>query len=263
MERRYQAFSALKVKNIGDYNKSEFVKSGQADKMPYLVMIVDEFGDLITDTENRKLLENRIVSMAQKARAAGIHLILATQRPTTDVITGTIRANLPSCIAFAVRSNTDSRIILDVGGAETLLGRGDMLYSPVGGDLQRVQGSYVEPEEISAITEYVRENNEADFDEEFTAAIKKTEEEASSDGNDEDNGTDPLVPDVLKCVIGSGRVSTSMIQSRFSVGYARASRIIDQLELRKYIGPRESNNFRPVYITREEYKKIYGEDISS
>ena len=262
MERRYHAFSALKVKNIGEYNKCEAVKNGQADKMQYIVLIVDEFAELTIDTENRKALENRVVSMAQKARAAGIHLILATQRPSADVITGTIRANLPSCIAFAVRSYTDSRIILDAGGAETLLGKGDMLYSPAGADgMLRVQGAYVESDEISAITAFVKENNETDFDEDFTAAIRKTQEVSNSESDEEEKEFDPLMPEVLKCVIESGRASTSMVQSRFSVGYARANRIIDQMEIHKFIGPRESNNFRPVYITREEFKKQFGTDI--
>lgn len=263
MDRRYMLFGSNKVRNLPEYNKSEVVKSGEEPKLPYIVLIVDELAELMLDN-NKKVLETKIMSMAQKARAAGIHLILATQRPSVDVITGTIKANLPSRIAFSVKSIVDSRTILDQCGAETLLGRGDMLYAPIGlDDPKRVQGAFVTEQEISAVTEYVRANNEKDFDEEFTATITKRDDEPESDDGDEEDSKefDSLMPDVLKCVIESGAASTSMIQRRFSVGYARASRIIDQMELHKFIGPLEGSKPRAVYISREQYKELFGIDL--
>lgn len=264
MDRRYTLFGSYRVRNLTEFNKSDAVKSGEEQKLTYIVIIVDELAELMMDTNSRKTLEGKIMSIAQKARAAGIHMILATQRPSVDVITGTIKANLPSRIAFTVKSIVDSRTILDESGAETLLGRGDMLYSPVGmDDPKRVQGAFVTDKEVLAVTNYVRENNEADFDEEFTAAIAKKDDEPETDGEDEDDNKefDSLMPEVLKCVIESGSASTSMIQRRFSVGYARASRIIDQMEVHKFIGPLEGSKPRAVYISRELYKELFGTDI--
>lgn len=263
MDRRYILFGSHKVRNLPEFNKCEAVKTGEEQKLPYIVLIVDELAELMLDN-NKKVLETKIMSMAQKARAAGIHLILATQRPSVDVITGTIKANLPSRIAFSVKSIVDSRTILDQCGAETLLGRGDMLYAPIGlDDPKRVQGAFVTEQEITAVTEFVRTNNETDFDDEFTAAITKRNDEAESDDGDDDNDKefDSLMPDVLKCVIESGSASTSMIQRRFSVGYARASRIIDQMETHKFIGPLEGSKPRAVYISREQYKELFGIDL--
>ncbi len=263
MDRRYTLFGNHRVRNLPEFNKSDAVKSGEEQKLPYIVLIVDELAELMLDN-NKKVLENKIMSIAQKARAAGIHMILATQRPSVDVITGTIKANLPSRIAFSVKSIVDSRTILDECGAETLLGRGDMLYSPVGmDDPKRVQGAFVTDKEVLTVSEYVRDNNEADFDEEFTAAIAKREDETETDGDEDDDPKefDSLMPEVLKCVIESGSASTSMIQRRFSVGYARASRIIDQMEVHKFIGPLEGSKPRPVYISREQYKELFGIDL--
>ena len=252
VDRRYESFSQNKVKSINEYNKREEVLNGNEKKLPFIVTISDEFGDFMFDSEFKKTFEIHVGALAQKARAAGIHLILATQRPSPDVITGTIRANLPSCIAFAVRSNTDSRIILSEGGAETLLGSGDMLYAPVGGDMIRVQGTYVDSSEIAAVTEYVKSRNVAVFDEEFTAYITTP----TVNYSENEQVFDTILPNVLEYVIESGKVSTSIVQSRFSVGYARACRIIEQLEMLKFIGPRESSNYRPVYITREQYEEF-------
>lgn len=263
MDRRYVLMSTHKVRNLAEFNKCDAVKSGEESKLPYIVLIVDELAELMLDS-NKKELENKIVSMSQKARAAGIHLILATQRPSVDVITGIIKANLPSRIAFFVKSIVDSRTILDSSGAETLLGRGDMLYAPAGmEDPKRVQGAFVTEQEITAVTAYIRENNEADFDEEFTAAISKREEEHETSSDEDDNKEfDDLMPEILKCVIESGSVSISMIQRRFSVGYARAARIVDQMEAKKFVGPNDGNNKpRAVYITREQYRELFGSDV--
>lgn len=261
MERRYLLFGKYMVRNLQEFNKSDVVKDGTEEKVPYIVLIVDELAELMM-ANNRKELEDKIMSMAQKARAAGIHLILATQRPSVDVITGTIKANLPSRIAFSVKSMVDSRTILDQAGAETLLGRGDMLYAPLGfDDPKRVQGAYVTNEEVTTIASFVRENNQAEFDDDIKSAIAVREESTEIDAEEEEKEFDDIMPDVLKCVIESGSASTSMIQRRFSVGYARASRIIDQMELHKFIGPLDGSKPRAVYISREQYKEIFGRDI--
>ncbi|MDR2201908.1 MAG: hypothetical protein LBP26_04000 [Clostridiales bacterium] len=264
MERRYLLFSKHVVKNMQEYNKLDIVRGGDVEKLPYIVLIVDELADLMLLSANRKELEDNVMSMAQKARAAGIHLIFATQRPSVDVITGTIKANLPSRIAFAVSSMQDSRTILDQGGAETLLGRGDMLYAPIGADdPRRVQGAFVTDGEVVTIADYVRENNTADFDEEFSAALAvKPESDDDDGGGDDDGDADPLMQDVLKLIIKTNTVSATFLQRRFSIGYARASRIIDQLENLKYIGQSDGGNkARSVLVTRETYFARYGEDV--
>lgn len=264
MDRRYKLLSKYCVHNLAEFNNSQAVKEGIEEKLPRIVIIVDELCELMM-SPSKKELEERIMSMAQKARAAGLHLVLATQRPSVDVITGTIKANLPSRIAFAVTSYTDSRTILDQGGAEALLGRGDMLYAP--SDMpepKRVQGAYVTTEEVTTIVNFVKENNPCDFDEELENEIMVTKEvapEKSADDDEDDDGFDVLMKPVLKRVIISGQASTSMIQRRFSVGYARASRIIDQMETNRFIGPLEGSKPREVYITREQFREIFGEDV--
>lgn len=261
MERRYILFGKYIVKNLQEFNRLEVVKNGTEVKIPYIVLIIDELAELML-SDNRKDMEEKIVSMSQKARAAGIHLILATQRPTVNIITGTIKTNLPSRIAFAVKSNLDSRTILDESGAEVLLGRGDMLYAPIGSDVpKRVQGAWVSNEEVAMIADYVRENNPSDFDAQINSAIAVKEEVVVAAEEEEEKEYDDIMTDVLKCVIETGSASTSMIQRRFAVGYARASRIIDQMELHKFIGPLEGSKPRAVYITREQYKDMFGIDI--
>ena len=263
MDRRYKLLSKYCARNVTEFNNSQAVKDGLEDKMYSIVIIVDELAELML-SNNHKEFEDRMTSVAQKARAAGIHLILATQRPSVNIITGTIKANLPSRIAFAVTSFVDSKTILDEAGAEALLGRGDMLYAPLDKpEPTRVQGAYVTTEEVASIVSYVRDNNEAYFDEDITTEImsKKDPVVESAAGDDDDEGYDVLMKSVLKRVIESGQASTSMIQRRFSVGYARASRIIDQMESNKFIGPLDGSKPREVYITREQFKEIFGEDI--
>ncbi len=265
MDRRYKLLSKYCVRNIQEFNNSNYVKDGIEDKLPRIVIVVDELCELMLSV-NRKDLEEKIMSMAQKARAAGLHLILATQRPSVDVITGTIKANLPSRIAFAVSSFNDSRTILDQGGAESLLGRGDMLYAPA--DMpqpKRVQGAFITTDEVTSVVEYVKSHNQVDYDDSVEELIMTAEvppsESGASDGDDDDE-FDPLIKDVCRRVIETGQASTSMIQRRFSVGYARASRIIDQMETRKFIGPLEgSNKPREVYITAEQFRETFGEDV--
>ena len=259
MDRRYKLFGKYCVRDLQGFNQCDAVKEGSEQKLPYIVAIVDELAELMLGS-GRKELEDNIMSIAQKARAAGIHLILATQRPTVDVITGTIKANLPSRIAFAVKSMVDSRTVLDESGAETLLGRGDMLYAGHGVmETMRVQGAYVSDKEIATITAFVRKHNEEDFFFDLDA-IDLQEQVAPPAIFDDDTEADPLLPEVLKAAIKLGSVSTSMIQRRFSVGYARASRILDQLEARKFIGPLNGGKPREVYISREQYEALFGED---
>lgn len=264
MERRYKLMSKHCVRNISEFNNSPAVKDGSEEKLPYIIIIVDELSDLMMSSSRKKDLEDKIMSMAAKARAAGLHLILATQRPSVDVITGTIKANLPSRIAFAVTSNADSRTILDSIGAETLLGRGDMLYAP--SDMpepKRVQGAFVTTEDVSAVVSYVKEHNESVYDESAAHDIMFKEEKQAEieEDFDEGDGYDSLMRDVLRRVIESGQASTSMIQRRFSVGYARASRIIDQMETSAFIGPLEGSKPREVYITREQFAELFGEEV--
>lgn len=265
MDRRYKLLSKYCVRNIQEFNNSNYVKDGIEEKLPRIVIIVDELCELMLSV-NRKDLEEKIMSMAQKARAAGLHLILATQRPSVDVITGTIKANLPSRIAFAVSSFNDSRTILDQGGAESLLGRGDMLYAPA--DMpqpKRVQGAFITTDEVTSVVEYVKSHNQVDYDDSVEELIMTPEAPPSESGaadGEEDDEFDPLIKDVCRRVIETGQASTSMIQRRFSVGYARASRIIDQMETRKFIGPLEgSNKPREVYITAEQFRETFGEDV--
>jgi len=257
MERRYLLFSKNGVRNLAEYNK-EVSRTDGALKVPYIVLIVDELADLM-QSSFKKDLEDKIVSIAQKARAAGIHLILATQRPSVDVITGTIRTNLPSRIAFSVKSNLDSRIILDYGGAETLLGRGDMLFAPLGSnDPKRVQGAYID--DVATIVNFVKENNECDFDEDFKDAlkVKEAEKEVEISSPSEDD-QDPLLLKATKMVIESGKASTSFLQRRFGIGYSRAARIMDEMEQLGFIGALEGSKPREIRITMEQFSEEFGE----
>lgn len=265
MDKRYALFAQHSVRNLSDYNQCEAVKSGLESKMPRIVIVVDELSELML-AKNSKELEQNIMSLAQKARAAGVHLILATQRPSVDVITGTIKANFPSRIAFAVKSIPDSRTILDQIGAESLLGRGDMLYAPIdSNDPIRVQGAFITTEEIENIVNYVRTNNEADYDEAVENIIMKKPEDEVVATSDNDGGgesmEDPLTKDVLRRIIETKIASASSIQRRFSVGYNRASRILDQLEEKGYVGMADGSKPREVYITSAMFNEIYGEDV--
>ena len=260
MERRYGILQDNFVNNISNYNILPGVLEGTLPKLPYIVMVVDELADLMA-TGNKKELENKIVRLVQKARAAGIHLVLATQRPSVDVITGTIKTNLPSRIAFAVTNFIDSKTILDQGGAEKLLGRGDMLYSPMDSEPIRVQGVFVSNDEIGAVVEFIKQNNTATYDETIQNAINKDNNNNNGVGGNGAGGVpemDPILPECLKLVIETGQATISMLQRRFSLGFSRAARIIDQMELNKYISPSEGGKPRNVYITMEEYNQIFG-----
>lgn len=261
MERRFTLFSEAKVRNLDEYNATNEVVSGVEAKLPYIVFIIDELGDLML--QNKKEVEDKIIKITQKSRAAGIHLVVATQRPSVDVITGTIKGNLPCRIAFAVATFPDSKTILDQGGAEKLLGRGDMLYSP--GNIPaplRIQGAFVSNEEVEAVVEYVKEHNEADFDEEIEDAMfNKKQGGFNAGGSGSFNEFDPLMKDALRLIIKTGGVSTSKLQRAFGLGFPRAGKIVDQMEAAGFISAPDNKKIRAVYITQQEFEERFGEDL--
>ncbi len=262
MERRFTIFQECFVKNLQEYNAQPEVLSKKLPKLPYLVLIVDELADLVVTT-NKKELEERIIRLTQKARAAGIHLILATQRPSVDIITGSIKINLPTRIAFAVTNYVDSKTILDQGGAEKLLGKGDMLYSPRDGEPIRVQGAFVDTPEVKAVVDFVKANNPCYYDENIEKAINSDggnggEGGYSGGGTGNMPSIDSLMPDALKLVIENGQASISLLQRRFAIGYQRAAKIIDQMEMAGFISSSDGSKPRSVYMTMEDYNKIYG-----
>ena len=222
-------------------------------KMPQIVIVIDELADLMMAAP--KDVEEAICRLAQMARAAGMHLVIATQRPSVDVITGLIKANIPSRIAFAVKSQTDSRTILDTGGAEKLLGRGDMLFSPIGTTKPiRVQGCLVDDLEIENIIEFIKKNKVVEYDEDILRQIESSAiPDNSSDSNDNDGDYDPMLEEAIKCVVEAGQASTSMLQRRFRVGYARAGRLIDEMEQLGIVGPHEGSKPRQVLMTYQQW----------
>ena len=247
MERRYQVFEDTKCKNIGAYNKMCETNSDY-EKMPYIVFIIDELADLMLVAA--KDVEDSIMRITQMARAAGIHLIVATQRPSTDVITGVVKANIPSRISFAVSSQIDSRTILDQGGAEKLLGKGDMLFKPMGENIPiRIQGAYVSDEELQKIVDFTISQQKANYDHSLT----EERGESSSDSGNYDDGyqskeeyDDPLYNDIVDFAMEFGKISASLIQRKYRIGYNRAARIVDLLEERGIIGPQNGSKPREV-----------------
>ncbi len=252
MEERYEVFSDTGVKNIGSYNEwvaQEKEKDPSFDKEPmyYLVVIIDELADLMLVAS--KEVEDSIMRITQMARAAGIHLIVATQRPSTDVITGVVKANIPSRISFAVASQIDSRTILDHAGAEKLLGKGDMLYLPMGENNPiRIQGCYITDEEIARIIEYVSGQQSATYDESLEQAAL---EEHNPVSNDKESFDDPLYNEIYEFALETGKISASLIQRRFRLGYNRAARIVDLLEERGIIGPQNGSKPREVIVGKQ------------
>lgn len=252
MEDRYETFSDTGVKNIGSYNEwidkqKEKDPTFNQEKMYYLVVIIDELADLMLVAS--KEVEDSIMRITQMARAAGIHLIVATQRPSTDVITGVVKANIPSRISFAVASQIDSRTILDMGGAEKLLGKGDMLYLPMGeNNPKRIQGCFITDEEIQRVIDYVCGQQRAQYDDSLNRAI---EEEHNPVSGDKESFDDPLYNEIYEFAIETGKISASLIQRRFRLGYNRAARIIDLLEDRGIIGPQNGSKPREVLLGKE------------
>ncbi len=257
MERRFQLFADKEFKNIAGYNEwvEKYNKENpdnEIAKMPFIVVIIDELADLMMVAS--KEVEDSITRITQLARAAGIHLIVATQRPSTDVITGLVKNNIPSRISFAVSSQIDSRTILDQAGAEKLLGRGDMLYFPMGESAPvRVQGCYISDDEIERLIEYCKNQSTAQYDKTFEQIQEMSESSLSGEGfAGDDNSDDAMYDEVLEFAIQTGKISTSLIQRRFRFGYTRAARMMDLLEQRGIVGPQNGSKPRDVLIKMEE-----------
>ena len=255
MDNRYNVFAEKGVRDLKGYNA--LAEKEGIGTLPQIVIIIDELADLMMVAA--KEVEDSICRLAQKARAAGMHLIIATQRPSVDVITGIIKANIPSRIAFAVSSQVDSRTILDQVGAEKLLGKGDMLFYPSGAPKPvRVQGAFVSDEEVEKIVSFVKSNGVATYNEDILETIEnsnKTEKELVQEQEDDD-GTDPFLMDAIDVVVETGQASTSFIQRKFKVGYARAGRIIDQMEERGVISGYQGSKPRQVLMSLEKLQEL-------
>ncbi|MDU2502710.1 MAG: DNA translocase FtsK 4TM domain-containing protein [Peptoniphilus harei] len=254
MEKRYEAFAENHVRDLKGYNKKMMAEGKEDEKLPKILIIVDELADLMMVAS--KEIEEYIARLAQKARAAGMHLILATQRPSVDVITGTIKANVPSRIAFAVASSVDSRTILDMGGAEKLLGKGDMLFYPSKYPKpKRIQGAFISDGEVERLVDFVKSNNE------IKNTVESKIEQAIEDKKvNIDNEKDPLFKEAVELVVNDEQASISYIQRKLKVGYSRAGRIVDQMEEMGIIGPHEGSKPRKLLKTKEELDMILGEE---
>jgi DNA segregation ATPase FtsK/SpoIIIE, S-DNA-T family len=245
MERRYERLSAVRARNLAEANRS--FRSRGEPSLPYLLVVIDELADLMMISPQE--VEDAVIRLAQKSRAVGIHLVLATQRPSVDVITGMIKANVPSRIAFAVSSQTDSRVILDQAGAESLLGQGDMLFKPLGTSrLQRVQGAFVTEEEIALIVEQCRAQRDQELDESLLEAPQVFEDEGDHEDGEFDPDEDPLLDKAIEVVVQTQTASVSLLQRRLRVGYTRAGRLIDMLERRGIISGYEGSKPRRVLV---------------
>ena len=243
----------------------QLIADDELEPMPQIVVVIDELADLMLVAA--KEVEESICRIAQMGRASGIHLVIATQRPSADVITGLMKANIPSRIAFAVASAMESRIILDTAGAEKLVGRGDMLYAPLGeGKPKRVQGCFISSEEIERVVNFVKENGETDYDEsvidKINAAVAEKEKGSAKGGGNaapEQNAADEadeLLPAAIDVVMETGQASVSMLQRRLKLGYSRAARIVDEMETRGIVGPFEGSKPRQLLITKEQWQEL-------
>lgn len=269
MERRYKLFADHQVRKLEDFNALMRKKKAEAAEteggtpevyqvLPEIVIVIDELADLMMVAA--KEVETSICRIAQKARAAGMYLIVATQRPSSDVITGIMKANIPSRIAFAVASQIESRIILDQTGAEKLIGKGDMLYAPLGeGKPQRIQGCFISNDEIERVIEFVKQNGSAEYSEEILEHIEKQasgEGGGTSSGSDAGGEEDELLMDAIDVVIDCGQASVSMLQRRLKLGYSRAARIVDQMEERGIVGPFEGSKPRQILISKDDWREM-------
>jgi len=231
-------------------------KDGSGEKLPQIVIVIDELADLMVIA--RKEVEDSIMRLTQMARAAGMHLVVATQRPSVDVITGVIKSNIPSRIAFAVASKIESNIILGSMGAEKLIGRGDMLFLPIGTKPMRVQGCFITADEVESVVEHIKESSLPNYSEEIIDQIDKQAEKSGNgymDGDDEFSDRDELFYDAVEIVLDTKQASTSMLQRRLKLGFSRAGRIIDQMEESGIIGPMDGAKPRKILITREEWEE--------
>jgi S-DNA-T family DNA segregation ATPase FtsK/SpoIIIE len=249
MTSRYKKFAEEGVRDLEYYNESVRSKGEEEHVLPQIVIVIDELADLMMVAPSQ--VEESICRLAQMARAAGMHLIVATQRPSVDVITGVIKANIPSRIAFAVASQFDSRTILDMGGAEKLVGKGDMLFSPQGlGKPIRVQGCFVSNSEIRSVISFMEKNAEKqDYDKEVIAAIERVGPGSVRDEEDDDE----LLADAIDLVVQGEHASVSMLQRRFRIGYNRAARLVDMMEERGIVGPADGSRPRKVLMSADQY----------
>ena len=261
MMRRYKAMSDAGVRDLESYNSIMESEGEDAQKLPQVVVIIDELADLMLVAA--KEVEESICRIAQMGRAAGIHLIIATQRPSADVITGLMKANIPSRIAFAVASAMESRIILDTQGAEKLVGKGDMLYAPIGcGKPKRVQGCFVSDAEVEAVATFVKEHYNTDYDESIMEDIEKAAQAGSKpsaqepESNADEMAGDEMLPAAVDVILETGQASVSMLQRRLKLGYARAARIVDEMEERGIVGPFKGSKPREILITREQWESM-------
>jgi S-DNA-T family DNA segregation ATPase FtsK/SpoIIIE len=252
MEQRYGMMSLARTRSLVELNRVRAERGDPA--LPYILCVIDELADLMMVAPAD--VETAVIRLAQKARAVGIHLVLATQSPRVDVITGLIKANVPSRIAFAVSSQTDSRVILDQNGAESLLGAGDMLFSPIGSSApQRIQGAYIDEAQIASLTEFWRRQGEPEFQAELLADVEPAAaEEGRDDGFDPDE--DPLLEDAIALVVEMGVASTSMLQRRMRLGYTRAGRLIDMLERRGIVSEFEGSKPRQVLVSEADLPQV-------
>ena len=254
MESRYGIMGQARCRNLDELNRAR-TKAGEAP-LPHILCVIDELADLMMVAPAE--VEDSIIRLAQKSRATGIHLVLATQRPSTDIITGTIKVNIPARIAFAVSSQTDSRVILDQGGAEALLGQGDMLFRGAGtSKLQRIQGAFITEEEIARITKHWAKQGEPEFEDELLETREVVEEGVEA-GGEFDPDADELLDQAIRIVVETETASVSMIQRRLRVGYTRAGRLIDMLERRGVISGYEGSKPRQVLITAADLSRVLG-----
>ncbi len=253
MMRRYKTFSEQGVKKLEEYNRLSAKKDGPPP-LPSVVVVIDELADLMLVAA--KEVEESIMRVAQMGRAAGIHLVIATQRPSADVITGLMKANIPSRIAFAVASSIESRIILDTTGAEKLVGRGDMLYAPLGEGRIRVQGCFISPEEIERVVSRVKSTTQASYDQTVMASIEASVQEVKAPAEPEPEADDELLPKAVDAVLETGQASVSLLQRKLKLGYSRAARLVDQMEERGYVGPFEGSRPRQILITPEQWQSL-------
>ncbi len=252
MVHRYSLFAEKGVRDIKGYNK---ILENDGEKLPHIIIIIDELADLMMVAA--KDVEDAICRLAQMARAAGMHLVIATQRPSVDVITGLIKANVPSRIAFAVSSGVDSRTILDMYGAEKLLGKGDMLFSPVGSSKpQRIQGAFISDEEVEKIVDFLKAGGEVKYNSDIIESIEKNNSTDKELDENTDDDADEFLNDAIEMVVETGQASTSYIQRKFKVGYARAGRIMDQMEARGIVSAPEGSKPRKVLMTKERWQEL-------
>ena len=260
MMRRYKLLSDMGVRDLASYNE-EIKARGEGETLPQIVIVIDELADLMFVAARE--VEEAIARIAQMARAAGMHLIIATQRPSADIITGIMKANIPSRVAFAVASQIESRIILDTPGAEKLIGKGDMLYAPLGMPKpMRVQGCFITTAEVEAVVEFIKKTSTSDYKSDIIEHIEHAAENTGKGGGGggttggDPTDDDPLMDEAISIVVGTGQASTSMLQRKLKLGYSRASRLIDQMEERGIVGPFEGSKPRQVLITKQEWQEM-------